>query len=300
MPQVLDLATMPARDAAAMPALTEREFRDFRDLILRETGISLKDSKHALVASRLAKRLRHYNFHSYGEYYEFLMRQPPGSGEYMQLANCIATNKTDFFREPHHFDFLREHVVPELRQRCAKGEPRRLRIWSAACSSGEEPYSIAITLLDALGGGAGWDIKILASDIDTDVLAAAERGIYDFDRVRNLPEALLKKHFLHGKGASDGLVQVRDSLKDLIRFRRINFVDAKWPVHAQFDAIFCRNVIIYFDRDTQLRLFERLVKYLAPDGYLIVGHSENLYWLNDLLVPVRNTIYRAKRQAEET
>lgn len=274
--------------------LTEREFRDFRELILRETGIHLKDSKQALVASRLAKRLRHYNFQSYGEYYEYLIRQPPGSSEHWQLANCISTNKTDFFREPHHFDFLREQVLPELRERCAHGAPRQLRIWSAACSSGEEPYSIAITVFDALGANAGWDIKILASDIDTDVLQKAERGVYDFDRVRNLPETVLKAHFLNGKGASEGLVQVRDCLKSLIRFRRINFVDPNWWIRAQFDAIFCRNVIIYFDRETQRRLFERLVRYLKPTGYLIVGHSENLYWLNDLLVPVRNTVYRTK------
>jgi len=288
---VLNLPAEPA-------PLTEREFRDFRELILRETGINLKDSKQALVASRLAKRLRHYNFHSYGEYYEFLVRQPPGSPERWQLANCISTNKTDFFREPHHFDFLREQVFPELREKCVHGAPRQLRIWSAACSSGEEPYSIAITALDALRSGAGWDIKILASDIDTEVLHKAGQGIYHFDRVRHLPESVLRAHFLNGKNASEGLVQVRDHLKSLIRFRRINFVDPKWNIRAQFDVIFCRNVIIYFDRDTQRRLFERLVRYLKPTGYLIVGHSENLYWLNDLLVPVRNTVYRPKAPSE--
>lgn len=275
--------------------LTEREFRDFQELILRETGIHLKESKQALVASRLAKRLRHYDFATYGEYYQYLIRQVPGSTEFRELANCISTNKTDFFREPHHFDFLREHVLPEIRERSTQGGGKQIRIWSAACSSGEEPYSIAITVQDALAAHAGWDIKILASDIDTEVLQKAERGIYDFDRVSALPEAVLKAHFLNGKGSSEGLVQVRDQLRQLIRFRRINFVDANWAIHTQFDVIFCRNVIIYFDRDTQRRLFERMVKYLKPSGYLIVGHSENLYWLSDLLEPIRNTVYRARR-----
>lgn len=288
---------MPLDIVTGIVPLSEREFLDFRALILRETGINLKDSKKALVASRLGKRLRHYNFQSYGEYYDFLIRQPPGSSEHRQLANCISTNKTDFFREPHHFDFLREQVLPELRERCARGGARRLRVWSAGCSSGEEPYSIAITLVDALGTSAGWDIKILASDIDTEVLHRAEQGIYDFDRVRDLPEALLKAHFLNGKGQSEGMVQVRDQLKGLIKFRRINFIDPNWEIRTQFDVIFCRNVIIYFDRDTQRLLFERLVRYLTPTGYLIVGHSENLYWLNDLLVPVRSTVYRARRGA---
>jgi chemotaxis protein methyltransferase CheR len=284
-----DLATGPAR-------LTEREFKELRELILRETGICLKNSKQALVASRLGKRLRHYNFQTYGEYYRYLVQQPPGSNEHWELANCITTNKTDFFREPHHFDFLREQVLPELRERCAQGAPRQLRIWSAACSSGEEPYSIAITVLEALAASGTWDIKILASDIDTEVLQKAEQGIYDLDRLQSMPEGMIKRHFLNGKGESEGLAQVQDHLKSLIRFRRINFVDPNWAIRTQFDVIFCRNVIIYFDRDTQRRLFERLVRYLKPGGYLVVGHSENLFWLNDLLIPVRSTVYRAKRE----
>jgi chemotaxis protein methyltransferase CheR len=285
-------------DLAAGPVpLSEREFHQFRELILRETGIYLKDSKQALVASRLGKRLRHYNFQSYGEYYQYLTRQPAGSSEHWELANCISTNKTDFFREPHHFNFLREQVVPELQRRCAQGSSRQVRIWSAACSSGEEPYSIAITLLDALPDSGRWDIKILASDIDTDVLEKGERGVYDLDRLDAVPQALLKAYFLNGTGQFAGQAQVREELKNLIRFRRINFVDAHWAIRAQFDVIFCRNVIIYFDRDTQRRLFERMVRYLKPTGYLIVGHSENLYWLNDLLTPVRNTVYRVKGAA---
>lgn len=276
--------------------LKQSEFREFRELILRETGIHLKDSKQALVASRLRKRLRHHGFTSYGEYYRYLVAQPPGSSEHRHLANCITTNKTDFFRESHHFDFLREQVLPEVRSR-SPGAVRQLRIWSAACSSGEEPYSIAITLLDARPALNNWDIKILASDIDTEVLQRAEQGIYDIERVRTLPPNVLKAHFLNGKGEAKGLVRVREELKKLIRFRRINFVDPNWPIRAHFDVIFCRNVIIYFDRDTQRRLFERLVKYLKPAGYLVVGHSENLYGLNDLFTPVRNTVYRLKTEA---
>lgn len=271
--------------------MTDAEFGALRDLIYKVAGISLGDNKKQLLVARLGRRLRMLGLATFAHYHQRLVAEDPGGDEMREMLNCVTTNKTDFFRENHHFEYLRDHVLREAKERAARGGPRRLRIWSAGCSTGEEPYSIAMTLLDALGGTGGWDIKILASDLDTQVLATAEKGIYAQERVASLPESIKHAHFLRGKGDSDGLVRVRPELQKLISFRRINFVETPWPIRTHFDLIFCRNVIIYFDRDTQRRLFERMREKVAPHGYLFVGHSENLFWLKDLFEPVHPTIY---------
>jgi len=284
---------MPAH--AELAPLTSSEFRHFQDLILAEAGIHLNESKRVLVQTRLARRLRSLGFQTYGGYFQYLATQPAQSGERREMINCITTNKTDFFRENHHFEFLRERVIPEIRLRAAGGAAKKLRVWSAACSTGEEPYSIAVTIRETLGADQSWDVRILASDIDTNVLAAAEAGIYEADRFAQLPAALLRRYFMRRQ--IDGALMANDNLKAMIRFRRINFVDPAWPIRATFDVIFCRNVIIYFNRATQERLFERLARYLKPTGYLMVGHSESLHWLKHLLVPVENTIYQVRKEA---
>jgi chemotaxis protein methyltransferase CheR len=273
--------------------LTQTEFRQFQELILAEAGITLNESKRVLVQSRLARRLRSLGLQTYGDYLLFLAKQPAESPERLEMINCLTTNKTDFFRENHHFEFLRDRVIPEARARAQSGAPKKLRIWSAACSTGEEPYSLAVTIREALGVDRNWDVKILASDIDTNVLATAEAGIYDAERFNQVPETLLRRYFMRRK--SDGAMQANETLKSMIRFRRINFIDPVWPIRGTFDVIFCRNVIIYFNRATQQRLFERLAQHLKPTGYLMVGHSENLYWMNTLLVPVRHTVYQLGR-----
>jgi chemotaxis protein methyltransferase CheR len=280
--------------------LTDPEFRAFRKLIYEETGISLGEHKRQLLRSRLAKRLRHFGFASYGEYYDYLMQQDPDRAECRKMINCITTNKTDFFRESHHFDYLRDKVFPQLRERAARGGPCRLRIWSAACSTGEEPYSLAMTVREQFGPPPGWDVQILASDIDTDVLTKAEAGVYTEDRLQGISQEFKRKYFLRGTGSNAGLVAVRPEVRDLITFRHINLVDHSWPVETGFDVIFCRNVIIYFNRDTQRRLFERMSRSLAPNGYLFLGHSENLHWLTDLFVPLGNTVYRLHDGARVT
>jgi chemotaxis protein methyltransferase CheR len=274
--------------------LSDREFRDLGKLILQEAGICLKDSKRMLVQARLAKRLRNLGFASYGAYFDYVS-QPANGEERGELVNCITTNKTDFFRENHHFEFLAKQVIRQAERLPASGGLRRLRLWSAGCSSGEEPYSMAITILETLGSSRGWDIKILASDIDTGVLAKAEAGIYEGERLGGIAEPLVRKYFRRLDGGER--FAVKENLKELIRFRRINFADAAWPVRTRFDAIFCRNVIIYFDRPTQQRLLERLAAYLEPSGYLMMGHSENLYWINNLLVSQGNTIYQLRAGA---
>ena len=273
-------------------SISPAEFALFRKLIYRETGIALADCKKVLVSTRLARRLRHFDFDSFQKYYDFLMKADPSGDEKRRMINCITTNKTSFFRERHHFDLLDELLLHPMQLRAAAGAPRRLRIWSAACSTGEEPYSIAITVRDTLASLAAWDVKILASDIDTDVLARAERGIYEIDDLNDVPASLRARHFLRGTKESEGLVSVKPEIRRLVHFRRVNFVDAVWPVRGKFDAIFCRNVLIYFDRETQYRLLARLADLLKPEGFLFVGHSENLHWFRDLLIPVATSVYR--------
>jgi len=275
-------------------SISKEEFHLFRTLLMQEAGISLGEGKRQFVASRLAKRLRHLGLTSYKDYYHHLKTADPSGDERLMMVNCLTTNKTDFFREEHHFEFLRHHVFPELRDRALYGAPRRLRIWSAGCSSGEEPYTIAMTVREMFPSGSDWDVRILASDIDTDILHRAKRGIYDKERLAGVPEKLRTKYFLRGTGKWEGSVRVRPELRELITFRRINFIDSVWPIRTRFDVIFCRNVIIYFDRETQRCLFERLSTYLDEDGYLMVGHSESLHWLGDLFAPLRGTIYRPR------
>lgn len=274
--------------------LTAAEFSQFQELILAETGIHLNHSKRALVESRLARRLRGLGFQTYSEYLRHLSRPSANSAERQEMINCITTNKTDFFRENHHFDFLRNRVIPEARERVAQGAAPQLRIWSAACSTGEEPYSIAMTIREALAADRTWDSKILASDLDTSVLASAESGVFDAERLATVPENLRRKYFLRRKDG--GALMAKDDLKSLIRFRQINLIDPAWPIRATFDAIFCRNVIIYFNRATQERLLKRLIQYLKPAGYLLVGHSENLHWMSEVLAPVQNTVYRLRTE----
>jgi chemotaxis protein methyltransferase CheR len=292
--ETFSLPTAPTQPLVGTFPITDQEFDAFRELILRETGIFLSDAKRQLVSSRLAKRLRRFGFKTFSQYYDYLMTQDPEGKERLQMINCITTNKTDFFREAHHFTFLREQVCPQWQERARRSGVRRVRVWSAGCSSGEEPYSIAITLKEALGCLTGWDVKVLASDIDTEMLRVGERGIYPAEKLKGVPQEVQHRYFLRGTGEWTGHLQVRPEIRSLVAFRRINLIAEPWPIYTRFDVIFCRNVIIYFNRDTQRRLFERLASYLAQDGYLLVGHSESLYWLGNLFVPLRSTIYRLR------
>lgn len=255
--------------------LTDGEFRQLREFIYAHTGIALSEHKRALVYARLAKRLRHYRLDCFADYYRLLTQNDPEGDELVEMINCITTNKTDFYREPHHFRFLAEHVFPELRTRM-QGGGKRLRFWSAGTSSGEEAYTLAITVREAFPISEPWDIRILATDIDTRVLANAENGEYTAEQASRIPDDLLHRYFYQGESANAGRVQAKQVLKDLIRFRRLNFMDDPWPMRGPFDVIFCRNVIIYFDRPTQRRLIGRFTQLLRPGGYLFLGHSESL------------------------
>jgi len=263
------------------------DFEAIRRLVREAAGITLNDSKRALVVARLSKRLRHYGYRSFGEYEKHLRDRDADGSELRELINCITTNKTEFFREAHHFEWLRRELIPQLKARAQVTGTKKLRIWSAGCSTGQEPYSIAMVLAEELGHG-GWDLRILASDIDTHVLEKAIAGEYDEDVTEDVPVALRNK-FFERKGSR--LVVAR-SVRDLVTFRRVNLIEKNWPIRIRFDTIFCRNVTIYFDRETQERLYERFVAQLEPHGYFVAGHSENLHWLSALLTPIGATVYR--------
>jgi chemotaxis protein methyltransferase CheR len=254
------------------------------------TGIALSNQKRQLLCSRLGKRLRHHGLENFSQYYEYLCNKDANQEELRHMVNAMTTNKTEFFREAHHFDFLRSSVVPALMARSREGGPRKIRIWSAGCSSGEEPYSIAMLLDDCLPALGAWDVKILASDIDTNMLAHAEAAVYSEADIAKVPAAMRRASFERFEDGPE--YRVRRELRELIKFRQINLIDKVWPIRTHFDVLFCRNVTIYFDRATQKLLYSHFTRYLAPGGYLVAGHSENLSWLSSLFRPVGNTIYQ--------
>ncbi len=266
-------STLPFVTGPSAYKISDAEFRQLREFIYSHTGIALSDHKRALVYARLGRRLRHHVLETFADYYELLTERDPDGIELVEMINCITTNKTDFYREPHHFKFLNDKVFPEIQ---ARGGGRRLRLWSAGTATGEEAYTLAITVREFFTLPETWDVRILATDIDTRVLAHAERGEYTREQAERIPVPLLQRYFSMGEGENAGRVQAKARLKDIIRFRRLNLMDDPWPMKGPFDAIFCRNVIIYFDRPTQRRLIERFTNMLRPGGYLMLGHSESL------------------------
>jgi chemotaxis protein methyltransferase CheR len=277
---------MTAPAAGREFAFTRRDFDFLRRLANERTGIVVSDDKFDMFYSRLARRLRQLGLPDFGSYCE-LLRSEDGADEVPELVNAITTNLTAFFREHHHFDFLAQRLVPELAARADR--TGRVRVWSAGCSTGEEPYSVAITLGELLASPQ-WDLSVLATDIDSNVLAQAARGVYPMDRVRGIPVDRLRRWFLKGKGANDGKARVRQELQRLVRFEPLNLVEP-WSVEPM-DAIFCRNVIIYFDKPTKARLVDRFASALRDGGYLLIGHSESLYKVSDRFQLIGSTVYR--------
>lgn len=277
-----------------------KDFETLRAFIYKEAGIVLADSKQQMVQARLQKRIRVLGLTGYGEYLKHALETP---SETVELINAMTTNKTDFFREPHHFEFLARQEIPRLIEEARRLErPKRLRIWHAGCSTGEEPYSMAMVLAESPLVDQGWDIRQLASDIDTKVLAHSEAAIYDEERISPVSLERRRKFFLRGKGEREGQYQVRREIRELVTFRQINLLDPTWPMspNVRFDVIFCRNVIIYFDRPTQAVLFDRFASKLQPGGLLIIGHSENLHGLSNDFDAAGTTIYRLRAGHEES
>lgn len=265
---------------------TDSDFAFLSRLAYEHTGIRLGDNKRQMVYGRLARRIRELGLGSFRDYCARVERDP--QQELGELVNAITTNLTAFFRENHHFEHLAGTALPEIMARNAA--TRRLRVWSAGCSTGEEAYSIAMTLAEA-ADLSGWDARILATDIDTNVVAKANAGVYAEDRVRNIDPRRLRRWLRHGTGAHAGRYRVAEALAGMIAFRQLNLL-GPWPMRGPFDVIFCRNVVIYFDKETQRKLFARYADILAPHGYLYIGHSETLFQISDRFRPVGGTIYR--------
>lgn len=244
-----------------------------------------------MVAARLGRRLRRLGLVGYDDYRTYLQGRPAADPEWREFVNALTTNKTAFFREPQHFELLQRRLLPAVRESAdRRNHDTTVSIWSAGCSTGEEPYTLSIVLRQALP--PAWRCRIIASDIDTAVLKAAERGLYAGDRLEGTPPELKERCFVRGPGHDE--FEVRPEVRALVSFRRINLMDDPWPLDERFDAIFCRNVIIYFDRPTQTRLFERFARQLAPGGHLFIGHSESVLGLSDLYERVEGTVYRLR------
>ncbi|MDD2796149.1 protein-glutamate O-methyltransferase CheR [Acidocella sp.] len=249
--------------------MTQRDFTAISGMLMAEAGISLSDNKANLVYSRLAKRLRLLGLGNFSEYCR-LVESPAGAGERQNMVAALTTNVTRFYREPHHFEHLKTEILPELVHRVKQGYAARL--WSAACSSGQEPYSIALTLLSLLPDAVKYDIRILATDIDANMLVMGATGIYETSLLDAVPNALRRRWFSPPR---EGRQQIADEARALVKFRRLNLI-GNWPMRGTFDVVFCRNVVIYFENDTQEKIWSRITPLLTPGGALYIGHSERV------------------------
>lgn len=276
--------------------MAEREFHytveDFErvcKLIYGHAGISLGPHKQDMVYSRLARRLRAHGMQNFGEYLSFL--ESDEGPEWEAFVNALTTNLTSFFREEHHFPIFAEHI-----QKHSRGHP--VTVWCAAASTGEEPYSMAMTMVDLFGTYTP-PVKILATDLDTNVLTKAEAGVYPMARLDKMPEDMVKRFFLKGAGKWEDHVKVRKELRDMITFRQLNLLDEQWPLHGPFDAVFCRNVMIYFDKPTQRGILEKFVPLMHPHALLFAGHSESFYHATDLFKLRGKTVYELTAEAQQ-
>lgn len=270
--------------SAAESELSRTEFERVRKLIYARAGISLGPAKHSMVFSRLMRRLRALGMSDFKHYLDMLESEPANGNEWQEFVNALTTNLTSFFREQHHFPILAEFAA----RQAAQGP---VRIWCSAASTGEEPYSLAITMLETFRGKTP-PVSILATDIDTSVLAKAARGVYSDEGVARLDPGLLKRYFLRGRGDNAGYVTVRPEVRELVTFQPLNLLAPRWPFRTRFHAIFCRNVMIYFDKSTQNGVLRKLAEWLEPDGLLFAGHSENFGHARDLFEFQGRTVYR--------
>jgi len=271
--------------------ISDKEFQKFRNLVYQRAGINLHQGKKQLVQARLSKVLRREGLRSFQDYYELVLNDNTGN-KLVDLLDRISTNHTYFFREKDHLDFLAETIIPNILNSSKGNGIKEIRLWSAGCSSGEEPYSIALKILDDGGLPPGITIKILATDLSTKVIETGSRGVYRDDKLRNITPAMKRKYFQKGKGRSEGFYRVIQPVRDMITFRKFNLMDP-FPFRRKFDVIFCRNVMIYFDRETQQRMVNKFTQYIKPGGYFIVGHSESLSGIRHNLQYIVPTIYRA-------
>ena len=273
------MAEVQERNGVREFAFEKADFKKVQQMLFKKAGINLSDAKEAMVYSRLARRIRALNLKSFNDYLTVVGRS---ESELEQFINALTTNLTSFFREPHHFTALADYLAQH---------PNVTNIWCAASSTGEEPYSIAMVVAEAFGSFKT-PVKIIASDIDSKVLAKAKAGIYPLASISKIPNERQKQFFHKGKGANEGKVKVVDELRQMVQFKKLNLTDQNWDVKAPFDVIFCRNVMIYFDKPTQLNVLKKMVGMLKPTGLYMAGHSENFNMHTNLVRPVGKTIYR--------
>jgi chemotaxis protein methyltransferase CheR len=280
-------ATAAISDMASQCGLSLANFDYFRGQAMRLAGITLPDYKRSMVQRRLSKRLAALRLPDF-ESYIALLEGEGAAAEMQAFINALTTNKTEFFREPHHFEHLRRVTLPEHRMRSATTGNRRFRVWSAGCSSGQEPWTIAITIAETLPDWTQRDLRVLATDIDTDMTRVAHEGVYAVGDVEGVPATSLRQYF---EPLDRGSLRIGDELRPMVRFNQLNLHN-DWPMTGLFDVVFCRNVIIYFDKPTQTRLFDRFAAQMHMGGYLYIGHSETLYKVSERFEPVGQSIYR--------
>jgi chemotaxis protein methyltransferase CheR len=273
--------------------MSRREFNRLSEFIGDHCGIKMPPAKKILLESRLQKRLRILGIGSFDDYCNFIFHDQKGADELKLMIDAVTTNKTDFFREPIHFDYLTDTALPEFANKRGVGDNKRFMVWSAGCSSGQEPYTLAIVLCEFAMKSPGFQFTIMATDISTRVLEKARLGVYDEGEISMMPLSLKQKYFLRSKDRDKGQVRVVPGLRSIIQFQRLNLMNECFPLpEASMDAIFCRNVMIYFERDTQNKLLGRFCRYLKTGGHLFLGHSESVQGFDLPLVRIASTIYR--------
>ncbi len=275
--------------------ISEREFLRLRDLVYREAGIWLSHAKTALLVGRLAKRLRHHGLKSFKQYYDLVINSPE---ERIQMLDALSTNETHFFREPQHFELLKSIIFPKWTEEAATGHrSRKIRVLSAGCSTGQEPYSLAMILLDHFPAASGWEIEIIATDLSTRALEIARTGIWPAAKVDEIPLSYRKAFMLKGFADQAGKIKAGPEIRSVVRFFRMNLNEPAYPLTGKFEMIFCRNVLIYFDQRGRERVVRRLASFLSPDGYLFLGHAESLHAMSDRLRSIIPTVYIGKDYA---
>jgi chemotaxis protein methyltransferase CheR len=272
--------------------MSDETFARFSEFVQNELGIKMPEAKKTMMQSRLLKRLRAVGAKTFEEYYDYVFGSQGMNHELINFIDVITTNKTDFFREPKHFDYLVKIALPQLIGVSGTGIRSEVRIWSAGCSTGEEPYTLAMVLSEFAIEHKGFQFSILATDISTKVLETAKIAIYEHEHAEPIPVALRKRYLLQSKDKTKKMVRIVPILRSLVRFQRLNFMDDDFGLSKPLDIIFCRNVLIYFNRQTQEKVLNRLCRYLNPGGFMFMGHSETLNGLRIPLVQAAPTIYR--------
>lgn len=295
MDEAVNTEPRPAEDAdhpLNIRPLQMRTFRRFSRYIQEALGIKMPDVKRTMLQARLQRRLRHLRMSSFEDYFEYLFSPEGREKELPKMVDAVTTNKTEFFREATHFDYLTHTALPKLVKEYGVGYRRPALIWSAGCSTGEEPYTLAMVLQEYSLNHSGFRYGILATDVSTQVLQTGRKGIYAHERIEPVPMALRKKYLLRSKDKSKNQVRVNAALRAKVRFRPVNFMEQDLGIRETADIIFCRNVLIYFDRTTQTKVIRRLCRHLLMGGYLFTGHSETLNGLDVPLVQETSTVYR--------